>query len=202
MELSGEHVINASAELIWEALSDPDIIRGCLPGCGSAEIVWDALDETAATVRQGPVSGRFNCNFITSDIDAANGYTNSGAGEAGFAAVATGSVHISLSGEGSGTRVTYWLDAELNGYLGALGTDAVKTAAPGYINGFFGRLADRLAAAPHPAGEVAKTADATPHEDRDHDPTNPHYFGIPLGVLIGAGIAALSVAIISIKFLR
>ena len=39
-----------------------------------------------------------------------------------------------------------------------------------------------------------------PHEDHDHDPSNPHYFGLPVGVIIAAVIATISVAITILKF--
>jgi hypothetical protein len=38
-------------------------------------------------------------------------------------------------------------------------------------------------------------------EDHDHDPSNPHYFGLPIGVIIAAGVAMIAVAIIVLKFL-
>ncbi len=38
------------------------------------------------------------------------------------------------------------------------------------------------------------------HEDHDHDPSNPHYFGLPLGVIIAAVIAVIAVAITILKF--
>ncbi len=38
------------------------------------------------------------------------------------------------------------------------------------------------------------------HEDHDHDPSNPHYFGLPLGVIIAALIATIAVAITLLKF--
>ncbi len=42
---------------------------------------------------------------------------------------------------------------------------------------------------------------APPHEDHDHDPSNPHYFGLPIGVIIAAMVAGVSVCITLYKFL-
>lgn len=39
------------------------------------------------------------------------------------------------------------------------------------------------------------------HEDHDHDPSNPHYFGLPVGVIIAATVAAISVCITLYKFI-
>jgi hypothetical protein len=38
------------------------------------------------------------------------------------------------------------------------------------------------------------------HEDHDHDPSNPRYFGLPVGVIIAAAIAATAVGITLLKF--
>ena len=38
-------------------------------------------------------------------------------------------------------------------------------------------------------------------EDHDHDPTNPHYFGLPLGVILAGIVAIVSIAIVLLKFL-
>ncbi len=40
-----------------------------------------------------------------------------------------------------------------------------------------------------------------PHEDHDHDPSNPHFFGLPLGVIIAGIAAVISVGITMAKFL-
>jgi hypothetical protein len=56
---------------------------------------------------------------------------------------------------------------------------------------------------PHP--EIVTTVSEAPvyqlaHEDHDHDPTNPHYFGLPVGVIIAAAVAAISVGITLARF--
>ena len=40
------------------------------------------------------------------------------------------------------------------------------------------------------------------HEDHDHDPSNPHYFGLPVGVIIAGGIATVAVVITLLKFIH
>ena len=38
------------------------------------------------------------------------------------------------------------------------------------------------------------------HGHHEEDPSNPHYFGLPLGVLIATAISATAVAITLLKF--
>jgi hypothetical protein len=40
------------------------------------------------------------------------------------------------------------------------------------------------------------------HEDHDHDPSNPHYFGLPAGVIIAGAVATVSVVIVLLKFIH
>ncbi len=58
-------------------------------------------------------------------------------------------------------------------------------------------------ATPPSHADKAPAAESPYHklqEDHDHDPSNPHYFGLPVGVIIAAAIAATAVAITLIKF--
>jgi hypothetical protein len=38
-------------------------------------------------------------------------------------------------------------------------------------------------------------------ENHDHDPSNPHYFGLPLGVILATVVAIVAVGITLVKFL-
>ncbi len=38
-------------------------------------------------------------------------------------------------------------------------------------------------------------------ENHDHDPSNPHYFGLPLGVILATVVAVVAVGITLVKFL-
>jgi carbon monoxide dehydrogenase subunit G len=202
MELSGEYVIGASKKTVWAALNDPEMLQACLPSCKSAEILWDTEDGATAATQHEPASGRFNCKFLPSDPGTPNGYTNSQEGQDGIAVLATGSAHVSLADEGGRTRLTYWIDAELGGKLADFDAATVDSVKLGYVEAFFAKFAAHLApAAPH-ADEALPAPVLAPHEDHDHDPTNPHYFGLPVGVIIAACIALISVGAIFLKFLK
>jgi hypothetical protein len=46
-----------------------------------------------------------------------------------------------------------------------------------------------------------KAPAAKPPAHDNYDPSNPHYFGLPLGVIIAATISAIAVSITLLKFL-
>ncbi|HUW80600.1 MAG TPA: hypothetical protein VMV54_06880 [Acidocella sp.] len=54
--------------------------------------------------------------------------------------------------------------------------------------------------APSPEQSPGASVYHLAHEDHDHDPTNPHYFGLPLGVTIAGTVAAIAVGIILARF--
>jgi len=37
MEMTGEHMVPASADRVWQALNDPVAIKSCIAGCESIE---------------------------------------------------------------------------------------------------------------------------------------------------------------------
>jgi carbon monoxide dehydrogenase subunit G len=178
MKFSGEQLIAAERETVWAALNDPDMLKTCIEGCESVAKISD----TEFTV----LAARFSGTAILSDLDPPNGYTISSADQGQTDATPKASAEIRLAAEDGGTKLTYRLTGE---------PDAASAATA-----FLTRLAAALAT---PAAEpmvVSASPYHSLHEDHDHDPSNPHYFGLPAGVLIAAAIAVVSVALVMLKF--
>lgn len=53
---------------------------------------------------------------------------------------------------------------------------------------------------PTPSDHHAELHDAHGHGHHGDDPSNPIYFGLPIGVIIAATISAISVGITLLKF--
>ena len=96
MELSGEYLIPAPKQAVWDALNDPDVLKQCIPGCDSLEKTADNAFEAAVTAKVGPVKAKFQGAVTLSDIDAPNGYTISGEGKGGAAGFAKGGAKVTL----------------------------------------------------------------------------------------------------------
>ena len=60
MKLSGSYEFDASPENIWQTLTDPDALCGCIPGCEKMESLGG--DEYSATVSisMGPIRSKFD----------------------------------------------------------------------------------------------------------------------------------------------
>jgi len=198
MEMSGERLIGAPKEKIWAALNDPEVLKACIPGCESVEKLSETEFSASAMVSLGPIAELFSGKMLLSDLDPPNGYTISGDGQGSTAGTAKGSTQVSLSDAAHGTLLSYALNAELDGELAQLGAGLIDSTARKYADSFLNTLSGLLAA---PEPEHAAPAFHMAHEDHDHDPSNPHYFGLPVGVIIAAVIAAISVGITLAKFL-
>jgi carbon monoxide dehydrogenase subunit G len=204
MDMSGERTIEAPKEKVWEALNDPDILKACIPGCETIEKLSDTEMKATAGVKLGPISARFTGKVLLSDLDPPNGYTISGEGQGGVAGFAKGGAKVSLLEHAGATTLSYTVNAQIGGKMAQLGARLIDSTAKQYAETFFTRFAAILAPpepvpAP-PAAEVTQEVLHIAHEDHDHDPSNPHYFGLPVGVILAAGIAAIAVGVTLLRF--
>ncbi|MDE8346975.1 MAG: carbon monoxide dehydrogenase subunit G [Acidocella sp.] len=202
MDMTGERRIEASAETIWTALNDPEVLKACIPGCESIEKLSDTELKAVVAVKLGPISARFTGKVELSDLDPPNGYTISGEGQGGVAGFAKGGAKVSLLAEAGATTLSYAVNAQIGGKMAQLGARLIDSTAKSYAEQFFTKFA-AIVAPPPPVVEAVAGAPAynLAHEDHDHDPSNPHYFGLPLGVIIAAVVATIAVGITLVKFI-
>ena len=140
--MSGEYVIPAPRQAVWEALNDPDILKQCIPGCDEINKTSDTSFEAKVTAKVGPVRAKFGGKVQLTDIDPPNGYTISGEGTGGAAGFAKGGAKVSLSDDPEGTRLAYTVDATVGGKLAQIGSRLIDSTAKKMANEFFGKFAE------------------------------------------------------------
>ncbi len=158
MDMTGTRHIEASRQKVWAALSDPEILKQCIPGCESLEM-QSPTDMTAKVkLAIGPVKATFNGKVKLTDLDPPNGYKISGEGSGGVAGYAKGSATVRLADEGRGTLMTYDVKADVGGKLAQLGGRLIDSTAKKLADEFFERFSTLLgggvatdASAPTPA---------------------------------------------------
>ena len=145
MEMSGEHLIKANKQEVWDSLNDPEILKKAIPGCESIEKTSE--NELVATVKAkvGPVSAKFNGKVTLSNINPPNSYTISGEGQGGPAGFGKGSADVSLeeAGENS-TILKFSATAQVGGKLAQIGTRLIDGAAKKIAGQFFENFANIL----------------------------------------------------------
>lgn len=158
MDLVGDCRINADRDAVWAALTDPEVLRHCVPGCSEMRGTLDDGFDAVVMQKVGPVKATFRGRVTLKDREAPRSLTIRGEGQGGKVGSANGEADVVLSIEPHATRVDYRVRAELGGKLAWLSQRIVDGFARRMIEHFFARLQ-----------AVVETRQVTPapHDARD-----------------------------------
>lgn len=150
----GEVDLPASPEAVFAVLLDPHALARVVPGCHALEPVG-APDEhryrADVTVGVGMIKARFEATIDLSEIDAPRSLRLAGAGVSSLGG-AQGSGLVQLEPHGSGTRLRYDYEAEVNGKVAAVGSRMLEGAAKVVLRQLFESLGRQAAGqTPHAA---------------------------------------------------
>ncbi|MBX4955130.1 SRPBCC family protein [Rhizobium lentis] len=137
MDFTGEERIAAPRDMVWAALNDPEIMRGCIPGCQNIEQLSPDVFEATIKVKFSLLSATFHGLLTLSNIDAPKSYTLSAEGKGGIAGFARGSADVVLEDRGVETILHYRARAELGGKLAQLGARLLDSTSQRLAEGFF-----------------------------------------------------------------
>ena len=144
MEMTGEQLIPASQQDTWAALNDPDVLKACVPGCESITRVNDNEYQVQMTTRVGPVSAKFRGRLSLFDIKPPQSYSLAFEGQGGAAGFAKGAAQVRLSAEGSKTRLSYDVKANVGGKLAQIGSRLIDAAAKKVADEFFQNFTKKM----------------------------------------------------------
>jgi carbon monoxide dehydrogenase subunit G len=199
MKISGESVLNASVERVWDSLLDPQVLVSTIPGCESLAATGENSYAMTVTAGVAAIKGTYDGVCQLSDLDPHSSLVMklSGAGSPGTID-ATVHVRFSETGEGA-TTIAYDADAIVGGMVGGVGQRMLTSVSRRMAGEFFdnvGRVisgeaalnesaAAAVAGAPAEVGQVftAPARAGTNHED------------FLKGVAVGAGLVVLGVVI-------
>ncbi|HSO47477.1 MAG TPA: carbon monoxide dehydrogenase subunit G [Rhizobiaceae bacterium] len=144
MDLTGEYIIEAPRQKVWEALNDPDVLRACIPGCETLEKKSDT--EMAATVvtKIGPVKAKFSGEVRLENINAPVSYTIAGEGKGGIAGFAKGGADVVLDEVPEGTKLSYAVKAQIGGKLAQLGSRLIDSTVKKLADQFFQNFSEAV----------------------------------------------------------
>ena len=137
MEMTGEQIIPASQQDTWNALNDPEVLKGCVPGCESILRVNDNEYQVQMTAKVGPVSAKFHGRLSLFDLKPPQSYALAFEGQGGAAGFAKGAAQVKLAPEGEQTRLAYEVKANVGGKLAQIGSRLVDAAAKKLADEFF-----------------------------------------------------------------
>jgi uncharacterized protein len=144
MEMTGSHIIPASADRVFNALNDPEILRQCIPGCKSLEQLSETEMVATVVIKVGAMPAKFNCTVQISDLVYPKSYKITGEGKAGPAGSVKGGALAELSAVPEGTELRYQVATELEGPLSKFGTGLLDGIAKDLSGQFFANFSDCL----------------------------------------------------------
>jgi len=142
--MTGEQLIPASQQDVWEALNDPDVLKACVPGCESITLVNPNEYQVLMTARVGPVSAKFRGRLSLSDIKPPTSYSLAFEGQGGAAGFAKGGAQVKLVPEKDQTKLIYDVKANVGGKLAQIGSRLVDAAAKKVADEFFNNFNKRM----------------------------------------------------------
>lgn len=142
MEMNGEERIEASRDVVWEALNDPEVLKQCIPDCKSLEKTSDTEMTAAIKLKIGPVSATFKGLVTLENVNPPHSYTITGEGKGGIAGFAHGSADVVLQEDGSHTILTYAVKAHVGGKLAQLGSRLMDATSKKLADHFFDKFAE------------------------------------------------------------
>ncbi|WP_193180871.1 SRPBCC family protein [Nisaea sediminum] len=198
MDMSGEYLVPAPRQKVWEALNDPEILKQCIPGCEEVNRTGDNAFDAKVSAKVGPVKAKFTGAVTLSDIDPPNGYTISGEGKGGAAGFAKGGAKVALSDAEGGTLLKYDVNAQVGGKLAQIGARLIDSTAKKMANDFFKTFSEVVGEGGEAPAAATAPAPATADEGKDKAmskdgvPAENVYHGLHWTAVLTTGVAIAS----------
>src|SRR5262245_6405731 len=140
MHLEVSHVLNHPIERVWDILLDPEALKRALPGIEKLEST--GLDTFAVVMNLGvaAVKGRYSGTLAITDKKPPLSYRLQGEGK-GAPGWTKGQAVLTLTPEGTGTRVTAKGDAQVGGTIAGVGQRMMEGIGKSMARDFFAAMA-------------------------------------------------------------
>jgi uncharacterized protein len=139
MKIEGTQELHTPRERVYSALTDPEILQRCIPGCESLEKT--AADTYAATLKAGvgAIKGTFKGEVRLEDMRPPEHYriVVEGKGGVGFA---KGSADFDLEEKDGATLIKYSGELQIGGTIAGVGQRMIQGAAKMMASRFFAAL--------------------------------------------------------------
>ena len=143
MKVAGSYQVSATAEKVWNALTDPISLSGCIPGCDGLESTGQDEYKATMTVGVGPVKGRYNAKISMLDKDPNQSFrlVVEGSGNMGFV---NGEATITLDEQQGQTTIGVDSDAQVGGPVARVGQRLMDSVAHMIMDNFFKCLRETM----------------------------------------------------------
>jgi len=132
--VQGQWQFEAERELVWQTLTDPNIVAQCIPGCEKMELTGDDTYLATMAVGVGSVKGRFTATIRLTDQQFPERYRLivEAKSPVGFVK-GDGIIALQEMPEGQ-TQVSIEGEVQIGGTLASVGSRLLQAAANAQLN--------------------------------------------------------------------
>jgi len=143
MKIEGTHEINVARDVVFRALTDPQILQRCIPGCESLEQTEENAYLATMKAGVGSIKGTFKGNVRLEDLQPPVHYRMivDGKGGPGFV---KGTGNFNLEDHNGGTAIAYEGEMKVGGVIAGVGQRMIEAAAKMLAAQFFNALAKEV----------------------------------------------------------
>jgi len=142
MELKGSQNFSATPQAVWSALHNADVLKQAMSG--AEEVRWDGGTLfVRANVGIGPVKGTYGASAQETESTPPS-HMKLSFSRQGASTTINGDATIDLAPNGSGTTLTYAVNASLGGPIAALDNPVTRPFVDKAVSQFFSSLAQKV----------------------------------------------------------
>jgi uncharacterized protein len=147
MKIEGTHQISAPRERVFQKLTDPEVLRRCLPGCEKLEKTEENVFALTIRAGVGSIRGVFNGTVRMEELRPPDHFrlVVEGKGTPGFL---KGSGALDLEGHDGGTMIKYAGDVQVGGTIASVGQRMILASAKMMTTQFFTAIEAEAKTAP------------------------------------------------------
>ncbi|MGI8613669.1 MAG: SRPBCC domain-containing protein [Nocardioidaceae bacterium] len=177
MKVSGEAVLHAPVEAVWEALLDPRVLVRTIPGCERLETTGDHAYAMTVTAGVASIKGTYAGTVELADLVPGRSLIMKAAG-AGAPGTVGADVGVRFADNGDGTtRLSYDADAVVGGMIGGVGQRMLTSVSKRMAGEFFSAV-DRVLTEP-PTSPAATPLTGATHTGKGVPHDRPSVVGDP-----------------------
>ena len=147
MKVTGEHAFNVPRDQVWQALQDPRMLAGAMPGARRLEPTGPDQYTITVDVGVGSVKGTYDGTFALTDKEEGQACTVRASATGRPGSVET-VARMRLSDRDGGVLLTYEADATVTGPLAGVGQRLMGAAARRTTEQFLSSLETMIASPP------------------------------------------------------
>jgi uncharacterized protein len=148
MDITGQFLLPAPPESVWQQLVDPVVLARCIPGCETLTQVGPDTYECRIRASYGPVKASFATVLVLSNVTVPVSYTLTGRGQGGSAGFGEGSADVELVPADGGTELRYVARISIGGRIAQVGERLFNATTRKLAERFFSAFASGFATAP------------------------------------------------------